>query len=63
MQPLEFPLLIITVLIYCNWNVATDTMKIFLQENLMFQSNSEHNSEANTQKPEGVDVPEGSPTE
>jgi hypothetical protein len=62
MQPLEFPLLVITVLIYYNWNVDIDTLKIFLQENFMFQSNNGHNSEANTQKHEGMDAPEGSQT-
>jgi len=62
-QPLEFPLFVITVLIYYNWNVATDILKIFLQENFMFQSNNGHNSEANTQKHAGMDIPEGSQTE
>jgi len=63
MQPLEFPLIVITVLIYCNWNVATDTLKIFLQDNFMFQSNDGHNIEANTQKHVGMDVPKDSRTE
>ena len=62
-QPLEFPLLVITVLIHHNWNVAFNTLKIFLQENFMFQSSNGHNSEANTQKHEGMDAPEGSQTE